>query len=555
MKQKEKLGNLVLLAVILCSVGQAQALDRGHRVLVDKGLQIQALSFAFETGYFDIHRWAESNFTTISLSGGLYRTPLLPPAPGIPWTRWMYHGAPYPANADIEPSEYPFVSNLVNLQVKDEQDITDPAELAGIVAAFASIHSRHPDVIVHTNGGGGNTHAEIRHYMQQTQPDMLMHCAYEFQGNLAGGSPTKLYKLLEKFRELGLEGNDGTGSQPIPTAVYIQTFIHQGHIISESEIRLNNFAAWAFGYKMVQAFIYENHPALSSSIPSVMFSGNGTAKPTPQFYQTAETNRQSLNLGPALVRLISTDVRMKMGRHEARISTVNNRLPRGVSSWDNTADPYITSIAATNLGSKNNGLEGDVIVGYFKPLDASFTNLGHEDDIYFMILNGLSDGIGLPAETRQRIRIHFDFGNSGINSLQRLSRDTGLVEKVALVSDGGSRYHLDLVLDGGTGDLFKFNNGGTFVGSVVLLSGDVNGDGFVGAVDWNVILQNWGMTGATREQGDLNYDGTVGAADYNEVLSHWGEGTLPEAPGEVPEPSTLLLLAGGVLAGLIRRQR
>ena len=71
MKQRKKLRNLVLLAVVLCSFAQAHGLDRGHRVLVDNGLQIQALSFAFETGYFDIPRWAESNFTTIGLSGGL----------------------------------------------------------------------------------------------------------------------------------------------------------------------------------------------------------------------------------------------------------------------------------------------------------------------------------------------------------------------------------------------------------------------------------------------------------------------------------------------------
>ncbi len=44
-----------------------------------------------------------------------------------------------------------------------------------------------------------------------------------------------------------------------------------------------------------------------------------------------------------------------------------------------------------------------------------------------------------------------------------MSRETGLVQELSLVSDGGSLYHRDLILDGGTGDLFKFNNGGTFV--------------------------------------------------------------------------------------------
>ena len=80
-----------------------------------------------------------------------------------------------------------------------------------------------------------------------------------------------------------------------------------------------------------------------------------------------------------------------------------------------------------------------------------------------MIVNGLSDATGSAADCRQQIHLAFDFGTSGINSLLRLSRDTGQVEEVALVHGSGSQYSLDLNLDGGTGDLFKFNNGGMFV--------------------------------------------------------------------------------------------
>ena len=190
---------------------------------------------------------------------------------------------------------------------------------------------------------------------------------------------------------------------------------------------------------------------------------DSTDNPTPQFYQVAETNRQSLNLGPGLVRLISTDARMKMGQHVEGSVTVDNDLPEGVSRWNSDADPYITSITATNIGSKNNGLPGDVIMGYFEPLDASFTTLGFQDDMYFMVVNGLSDINGSAADCEQLIHIEFDFGTSGIDSLERLSRDTGLVEPVTLTHDSGSLYYLDLVLEGGTGDLFKFNNGGDFV--------------------------------------------------------------------------------------------
>jgi hypothetical protein len=183
-------------------------------------------------------------------------------------------------------------------------------------------------------------------------------------------------------------------------------------------------------------------------------------------------NRRTLNLGLALVRLISTNLRMKMGRHKNDKEPwefwipdeEDNDLPSGVSSWNSSADPYITNISVTNLGAKNDGLRGDVIVGYFEPLDPSFAEPGHEDDIYFMIVNGLSDETGSAADCAQQIRLDFDFGASSIDSLLRLNRETGQVEEVVgLLSDGGSLYHLDLVLDGGTGDLFKFDNGGAFV--------------------------------------------------------------------------------------------
>ena len=88
---------------------------------------------------------------------------------------------------------------------------------------------------------------------------------------------------------------------------------------------------------------------------------------------------------------------------------------------------------------------------------------------------------------------------------------------------------------------------------------DVNEDGFVGGIDMTRVIVNWGLTGASYSQGDVNFDGTIGAADYNAVLGNWGAGTLPaeplEAPGTIPEPGTLLLLAGGLLAGSIRRRQ
>jgi hypothetical protein len=225
-------------------------------------------------------------------------------------------------------------------------------------------------------------------------------------------------------------------------------------------MRLNQFSAWTFGFKYVDLFVYMT-PERAPEFQSLLFTGMGDTSPTAEFYQMAETNRQSRNLGPALVRLLSTDLRMIMGRNS---SGVVNSTPTGVTAGLTGADPYLTGITVTNNGSKNNGQPGDVIVGFLKPLHETFDGSNYTNEKYFMITNGLSDSAGSAVETRQTLHITFNFGSSGINSLQRLSRNTGLVEVVPLVSDGGSLYHLDLVLDGGTGDLFKYNTGAVFVG-------------------------------------------------------------------------------------------
>ena len=243
-----------------------------------------------------------------------------------------------------------------------------------------------------------------------------------------------------------------------------QTYTKEGsleHVVSESEIRLNSFAGWAFGCKLSANFLYQCRDV---SCETVLFTGNGTSNPTPQFYQLAETNRISQNLGPALVRLISTDARMKMGEHMYNQSAVTNVLPDGVSAWDSSADPYITSISCINQGTKNDGLDGDIVVGYFKPLDASLTNEGHDDDTYFMVVNGLTAPDGSAFDCQQFVHLEFDFGSSGIDSLLKLNRSTGEVEEVALNHIDGSQYSYNMWLNGGTGDLFKFDNGGAFVG-------------------------------------------------------------------------------------------
>ncbi|MEZ6191086.1 MAG: PEP-CTERM sorting domain-containing protein [Phycisphaerales bacterium] len=87
-----------------------------------------------------------------------------------------------------------------------------------------------------------------------------------------------------------------------------------------------------------------------------------------------------------------------------------------------------------------------------------------------------------------------------------------------------------------------------------VLVGDLDGDGFVGITDLNIVLGNWNqnVTPGNPLEGDPNGDGFVGIEDLNEVLGNWNAGT-PPAQTAVPEPATLLLLGAGVAAGVRRR--
>jgi hypothetical protein len=71
------------------------------------------------------------------------------------------------------------------------------------------------------------------------------------------------------------------------------------------------------------------------------------------------------------------------------------------------------------------------------------------------------------------------------------------------------------------------------------LSGDLNGDGFVGIADLNLVLQSWNDSVSDGHLADPSGDGFVGIEDLNVVLGNWNAGT---APGIVlPEPTALAL--------------
>ncbi len=75
------------------------------------------------------------------------------------------------------------------------------------------------------------------------------------------------------------------------------------------------------------------------------------------------------------------------------------------------------------------------------------------------------------------------------------------------------------------------------------LQGDLDGNGFVGIDDLNIVLSNWNQNVPPGDPlADPSGDGFVGIDDLNEVLGNWNAGTPPESTTTVPEPGTAGLL-------------
>lgn len=86
----------------------------------------------------------------------------------------------------------------------------------------------------------------------------------------------------------------------------------------------------------------------------------------------------------------------------------------------------------------------------------------------------------------------------------------------------------------------------TFLGEVkvfeALLDGDLDGDGFVGIADLNIVLGNWNQNVPSGDPlADPSGDDFVGIADLNVVLGNWNAGAPPAAV--VPEPAGVAIFA------------
>ncbi len=87
------------------------------------------------------------------------------------------------------------------------------------------------------------------------------------------------------------------------------------------------------------------------------------------------------------------------------------------------------------------------------------------------------------------------------------------------------------------------------------MTGDLDGDGFVGINDLNIIIGNWNTDGSSDPRSDPIGDAFVGLDDVNQVLANWNNGTPPGLAELVPEPASTSILLSICLPTLMHRSR
>lgn len=482
---------MLVVAVLACPALPVFAqISKGHQILIDRGGL--RLGLSTKDNGFNVTTLQNSGLQGPMFEWGKWNPTLMGAAPGVPWGRWATTQAEMPPQTTPY-DENPYMSNCVAIQLEDEQDLNNAGVRAYASAWLNAVRASYPNTLLYVNNWGGQIDGNsLVDFIQTANPDMLSQDTYpwvsyaryggEFaNGYWPGGSPRYLYDSLRPYRAYGLAFNK-------PNNLYTQTFVSSGEGFrtpSDSEMRLNYFAGVAFGFTSFMNFDYNRGS-------NVLFSGPGDQfAPTALHTTFQQINGKLAKLSPAITRLKPRsnyialyDASMLYYPGEylngATPTTLNSiggdfvRYPANYSShhasndaaFVDSANPgwfrSIDSVSNT-VGTKNNGLKGDVWVMWFKPLDESFDGSNYNDERYVMVLNGLSDPTGTGAECHQQIKMSFENGPSATQSLRVLNQSTGAVDNMALLVVNNLRQ-ATFELDGGEMVLFKYNTGAPFVG-------------------------------------------------------------------------------------------
>ena len=285
----------------------------------------------------------------------------------------------------------------------------------------------------------------------------------------------------------------------LPCFAYLQAYDTSIYrFASESEIRWEAFSLLTMGMKGLSYFTYVGE---TDSVYTGLLAGSTTKGP--MYDDVAAMNPELSNLGNVLTSSTSTDVRFVQGPG-------GGTLPTAFTNWSTGAggDTHITNIQVVESGLEKNGL-----VGFFTDDNA---------EELFMLTNLNHDSTLSAAATAVTFEVTFD---SSVDDLLCWDRATN--EQTVVTLDN---HMLEVVLPGGTGNLYKYNDGVDFIyfeePADVTLGLVDNGSPARGLHSYTLTATGTGITTLSK----FTIDGLVNQVFDSENPTEWlGDGSASES--------------------------
>ncbi len=303
----------------------------------------------------------------------------------------------------------PYASTLVDIQYGDEGGF-NRGESECFKNWFSWSKQNIPGAVVHANSWDDPSwyrDANLSYYVKNAKPDLLSWDKYYWGAN-GGPAPRNVVLSLlntntwKKQREYALKGITGDGSSPILYGQYLD--YNWDANVSASEKSIVPSLGLATGQKWFGLFRMEYNGYDRSSI----IDHDGA--PTRSFYEFSNIFGNVSYIGNYTKAMDSTFVALKPGQYDGRGSDPvlsGYRYGNFATGEEATAANQgvgLVDVSAANLGSVNDGLPGDVVIGYFdqlQGLDAakSAEIFGESTTVPrgFMVVNALTGTTKYPS--------------------------------------------------------------------------------------------------------------------------------------------------------------
>ena len=370
----------------------------------------------------------------------------------------------------------PYASTLVDIQYGNEGGF-NRGESECFKNWFSWSKQNIPGAVVHANSWDDPSwyrDANLSYYVENAKPDLLSWDKYYWGAN-GGPAPSRVVMDLlntntwKKQREYGLKGLTGDGSSPILYGQYLD--YNWDANVSAYEKSIVPSLGLATGQKWFGLFRMEYNGYDRSSI----IDHDGA--PTRSFYEFSNIFGNVTYIGNYTKAMNSTFVAYKPGQYAARgeAPSLSGYKYGDFASGDEAKAANkavgLVDMSVANVGSVNDGLPSDVVVGYFEQLKGLETAKSAEifgDSTTapkgFMVVNALTGQTRYPsyqldprtdngslAETAQDITLtvkkpapnaHLMLVNPADKTTQEVELGEGETSQVVLhaVGGGDSRF-------------------------------------------------------------------------------------------------------------------